>query len=320
MKKILALFFFILVAIFLPSILPFTVKKAIFDQLTKNTPGAFTVSEIDFNWFSKTTFGDVTWEYKNTRVKFLKVDINASLSKIFLEKAIPVNCCSGTIYYKDKILFDHVKAEPSIRYKDKKLTIAQDCTITAAVVEEGVEAFTNHALIPPFSSPLVSLHLCSFEINSSSKHSLKMEGDLRLGTLKCAQNHLLTTVLSLLREKPTTYTTVECGIMPFIVQNGVVSFDRTHFLVDKAFEMISLGTVNLMSDGLNIHVGLTTSSLIRAFDLTFLPPGYMVPFKIEGTTHKPEIQVKEALKTIAALILLEKIAPQNRIYPKTQAF
>ena len=194
------------------------------------------------------------------------------------------------------------------------------CICTAAVIEEGVEAFTNHVLIPPFSSPAISFHLSTGELHTESKNSLRLEGDLRLGVLKCGDNYLLTTILNLLRGKTPTTISVECGIIPFIFQNGVVSFERTHFLIDSTFEIVSFGTANLMSDALNIHVGLTTSSLIRAFDLTCLPPGYMVPFTIKGTTHKPQIQTKEALKTIATLLLLEKIDPQYRVYPKTQSF
>jgi hypothetical protein len=41
---------------------------------------------------------------------------------------------------------------------------------------------------------------------------------------------------------------------------------------------------------------------------------------IKGTTHSPQIIVKEALKTIGILLLLEKIDPQHRVYPKTQSF
>ena len=316
MKKLVLFIIFVLALL----AIPFMLKDKIFKTMIKEIPGNFAVEKFNLNWFSEITLEKVTWEYENTKVEFPRIVISSSLLDLFFSKKTTYQFLNGKVYYKDKLLLDKVIVDPILLYKKKKLTLVQACIFTAAIVEEGVNAFTNHILIPPFSSPLVSLHLSSGDLFVESKSSLRFEGDLRLGVLKCGDNYLLTTILNLLRGKIPTTISVECGIMPFIFQNGVFSFERTHFLIDNTFEIVSLGTANLMSDALNIHVGLTTSSLIRAFDLTALPPGYMVPFTIKGTTHKPLICIKDAVKTIAALILLEKIDPKYRVYPKTQSF
>jgi hypothetical protein len=320
MKKLVALILLLIVIFSLPKTLPFSIKEKIFTTMVGKIKGTLQVEGIEFNWFSDLTLKNLRWQDQNTEVKIPSLVIHTPLIPFLLKKGIDYHFVDATLYYKEKPLLNRVEGSLTLVYDQNKLTLVKPALVTSEVIEEGVEAFTNHILIPPFSSPLISLQLFSASLNTESKSSLKLQGELRLGSLRCKENHLLSVILNLLRQKVPKAITIECGKIPFIIENSIASFDKSPFLIDNTFEILSLGTINLLSDALNIHVGLTTSSLIRAFDLTFLPPGYMVPFMIKGTTHSPQIIVKEALKTIGILLLLEKIDPQHRVYPKTQSF
>ena len=223
-------------------------------------------------------------------------------------------------YHKDKVLISDLASDIHIHQQQKTLVLTEPCSLTGRFEEEGTRAFIDHNLIPPFSSQTVSLDIKRAHISNLSLKTLSLRGSLNLYTLQCSKNNLLTVILCMLKQKPQENIPVNCGTIPFSAENGVLVYGKTPFLLDNTFEVISKGTVNLISDSLNILVGFTTDSLTKAFDLTNLPDGYIVPFSIRGSIHNPKFDTAQAIKNIAIILLLEKVAPEHRRYPKTQSF
>ncbi|MCH9811853.1 hypothetical protein K0U07_03705, partial [bacterium] len=198
--------------------------------------------------------------------------------------------------------------------------LSRKSAITASVIEEGTAKFTSHSIIPPFSARRASLHLDKGSMLIQNKKKFNLIGTLALGTLECNKNHLLSTTIKLLKLQPQATIPVTCGNIHFIIQDGIGSFRKTAFVIDKEFLVMSKGTANFVNETLNIDIGLMADSIERAFGVSFLPQGYMIPFKVDGTFANPKFHTKKAIANIATILLLKQVAPNMRKLPAAGSF
>lgn len=320
MKKVFLLIILLIALIAAPYYAPKSTKVYLFSLLCKNHPGKFSVEDIHLSYFSGQTIEAFTWEDQHSKLSLPSLTVDASLISILLNGKLPVDFNQGTLLYKKKKLFTNIKASLPLLSKGSHLMTSSPCYVQGDIELEGTNAYTNHILIPPFSAKEVLLTIDTLTWNTEKIKSLKMKGSLALNKLSCSKNHLLSVILCLLRQPIDREVSVECGKIEFTTDDGILLYKKTPFLLDECFEIVSGGTVNMVADQLNLSIGLTTDSLINAFGLCSLPEGFMIPFKITGSIHNPKIDTKPALATIAALLLLKKIDPTSRTYPKTNSF
>ncbi|MCH9621389.1 MAG: hypothetical protein S4CHLAM20_08090 [Chlamydiia bacterium] len=321
MKKILLFLVLVIFVIAItPYALPQSMRKEIFYYLTRNIPGKFTVSRIEYSLFQGSYIDGISWENDNAKVYCPKLYMNTSLYSFVLSKDATFSFENGSIYYKQAPLLEKLSSTIDLKFRSNNLILKNPSKITCKVNEKGTKTFVNHAIIPPFSAQKVEFDLHSGSLKNYQFKNLKLKGVLSLHTLQCTKNHLLASILALLKQAPSQDITVKCGDINFTLDNGILGYTKTPFILDNAFEILSKGTVNMINEQINIVLGFTTESLSKAFNLTSLPPGYIVPFTVKGTYHNPKFDTKQAAKNIALIILLEKIAPDQRSYPKPAPF
>jgi hypothetical protein len=317
MKKVFLLLILIIAVGTFPYYAPKSTKVYLFELLCKNHPGKFSIEDIHLNYFSGQVIKGFSWEDNHSKLYLPSLTVNASIISILLNGKLPTDFQQGTLLYKNKKLFTNITASLPLLSKGSHLMSSSPCYVKGDIELEGTNAYTNHVLIPPFSAKEVLLTVDTLNWNTEKIKSLKMKGSLSLNRLSCCKNHLLSVILCLLRQPIDREVSVECGKIEFATDDGILLYKKTPFLLDECFEIVSKGTVNMVADQLNLSIGLTTDSLINAFGLCSLPEGYMIPFKINGSIHNPNIDTKPALASIAALLLLKKIDPNSRTYPKT---
>lgn len=320
MKKFIAfIFFLVLVVIATPFLLPQSIKKQILSYYTQDIPGKLDFEGSELNLLSSSKLSGITWKQDNNRLTIPELIISTPLISYIFNKNITYGFKDGTLYYKGRPLVEKIKTAMAVNLTQTSIALTMPAKMTCEISERGTRAFINHILIPPFSAPKVTLSLDKMSIKEFKLKTLKIEGNLDLGELRCARNHLLSVTLGLLKQKSQDSVTIKCGNIHFTSEKGIVAYPVTPFLLDNTFEILSKGTIDLIQDKVNISLGFTTQSLSRAFNLTALPDGYIVPFTITGSTHKPRIHTSQAIKNIATIILLEKIAPDQRIYPPARS-
>jgi hypothetical protein len=320
MKKFL-FFSLLLITIFLsPYFIPLKLKKWLIQTKFKNIPGNIFIENITIDPFEGIVLDEFIWENKNTKVLIPSLKLNSSLFSLLIPKKTMLIFENGKVFYKEKILISKLKTFAPIEFNDEQILLKHLCLIDGKIHKEGTEKFINHTLIPSFSSEFFSLQLEEGLVKKTGISSLNTKGKLNLNTLCSEKNILLTLILNLLKQPVCINTKIDCGTICFKIINGITVFDPTPFVIDDTYDILSKGMINFVSGNLNISVAFTTSSLIKAFDIDCLPEGFLIPFTIGGTIAKPKIEIKDAAKAIAALLVLKKIDPEIRIYPKVKPF
>ena len=324
MKKLLFLIFLLLCAagvLYLhPNLIPLKVKKMGISHYTKSMPGSITFKEAEITSDHHFLLYDFSWSHKDIVVKIPLLKIDAPITSIYSGEQIPIILPKGQMFYKRQLLLDNIRGSISFTKKENILSLSRKCSIDCSIVESGTKAFLNHSIIPPFSGDNVTLTLKKGSFNTEKKNHYNLSGILSLHTLSCTENHLLSVILKILKSEPQSRIPVSCGDIIFAIENGIASYRKTPFLVDSIYNIVSKGTVNFPSNSLNLSVGILADAIKRAFNIGHLPDNYMIPFKIDGKISKPTYHTKEALASIAAIILLKKIAPESRTLPKSSSF
>jgi hypothetical protein len=325
MKKLFFLIFVLLciagALFFLPYYLPQNIRKMAVNHYTKKLPGTITFDSVYITgrtW--EPSLYNFTWNYKDIELKLPVIALDNSLWALYNGASTPIKTFKGKLFYKKKLLLDDIIAKIFFTSKDKTLALSKESLVHCSIIEDGTKAFLNHGVIPPFSADKVSLTLKKGSINTADKKHHNLSGTLELGALDCTENHLLSIILKMLKRQPQARIPVSCGAINFIVDNGIASYRKTPFLVDEDYTIVSKGTVNCSASTLNISVGLMADSIKRAFDIQHLPDNYMIPFKIDGPIANPKYHTKNAIASIAAIILLKKISPETRTLPKSHSF
>ncbi|MCH9617139.1 MAG: hypothetical protein SP4CHLAM5_04910 [Chlamydiia bacterium] len=325
MKKLFLLILILLFAagtlFFFPYLLPQKIQKMAVNHYTKDLPGTITYDSVYITgrtW--EPSLYNFTWKYKDIELKLPVIALEGSLWELYNGTSTPIKTFKGKLFYKNKLLLDDIMAKIFFAGKDQTVSLSKESLVHCSIIEGGTKAFLNHGVVPPFSAEKVTLTLKKGSINRENKKIHNLSGSLALGTLDCTENHLLSVILKMLKSQPQARIPVNCGTINFMVDNGIASYRKTPFLVDEEYTVVSKGTVNFNQSTLNISVGLMADSIKKAFDIQYLPDNYIIPFKIDGTISNPKYHTKNALASIAAIILLKKISPETRKFPKSYTF
>ena len=290
------------------------------DYYLKELPGSTSYKEIEISDAFHLKIKEVSWKHGHVEVRLPEVHIDNSIFAMVAGEEIPLTTKQGRLYYKGALLLEDLSAKIFAKQDKEKYSLSRRSALTASVIEEGTAKFSSHHIIPPFSAQRVSLHLDKGSMLIENKKKFDLAGTLALGTLECNKNHLLSTIVRLLRLQPPATVPVTCGNIHFIIQDGIGSFRKTAFVIDQEFLVMSKGTANFVKERLNMDIGLMSASLEQAFGIDFLPPGYMVPFKVDGTFANPQFHTKKAIAHIAAILLLKAVSPEKRTLPATKSF
>lgn len=89
------------------------------------------------------------------------------------------------------------------------------------------------------------------------------------------------------------------------VRNGVVVCKRVDALLDQVIPIASWGTIDLVSDNVDMVVGVFGSGLARALQLQNLDPNYVLQLPLRGKTSSASIDKTRAVAKIASLRMME---------------
>lgn len=135
-------------------------------------------------------------------------------------------------------------------------------------------------------------------------------GTLNLNQLICENGRPLNTLLQFLKATPLSsskQTEIWTTPVTFRMQKGVVELSRVDALVARSIHLCLWGDIDMKQEKLHLFLGLPAETLQRSFNITHLPPTYVLKIPVRGTLHNPEIATTEAAAKITALLASEQI-------------
>lgn len=146
-----------------------------------------------------------------------------------------------------------------------------------------------------------SLPISPFKLEEMNVPNARIE----LGQVSCKNEGNLTIALGLLKMSQNSqgntlnlwFTPVDLHIL-----QGVVKVERTDILVADAYDIALWGTVNPVSDKVDMVLGLTAQALKKAFKIKNLPEDYVLHIPLKGSLEHVEINKTAATAKIAALL------------------
>ena len=148
------------------------------------------------------------------------------------------------------------------------------------------------------SSQGFSLPVSPFDLKKAQIPSATIE----LGKINCRNEGNLNLTLALLRNSSDKDLTVWFAPIDFTLINGVVDLERTEIYIDKTYDVAVWGDINLVKDKVDMTLGLTASTLKKAFGIKNLPNNYVLTLPMKGTTDHVKINSKKATAKIALLL------------------
>lgn len=163
----------------------------------------------------------------------------------------------------------------------------------------------------------------STPMDFSIKKSNVDKATLTMGQILCENGKTLDLVISLLKSRRLSgqkQMTVWFTPLDFSLQKGKVHCKRMDMLLADSLHLCTWGDINLQSNKLSMHLGLTKGALQRSFNIKNLPAGYVLSIPLKGTISNPSIDLAQGAAKIGYLFAKKKTGPVfSRILPdKTQ--
>jgi|GEM_PF-6718961 len=144
------------------------------------------------------------------------------------------------------------------------------------------------------------------QISPFNKNTMRIQrGYLDMGKIKCQNGGSLNLAISLMKlGRFSGVKEMELWFTPvsFSLQNGIMHTGRMDFLIDNTVHLCTWGDINLVSNKIDMTLGLTKKSLERSFKITNLPSNYVLHIPIRGTTNDPKIDLASGAAKIGALV------------------
>jgi len=93
----------------------------------------------------------------------------------------------------------------------------------------------------------------------------------------------------------------------FSLNNGWVVLQRMDALIDGRYHIALWGKVNLLTNEIDMTIGLTKNALEKAFKIAGIKEGSMLQISLRGTTERPRLDKGEATAKITALIAASQV-------------
>ncbi len=144
------------------------------------------------------------------------------------------------------------------------------------------------------------------QLSPFTKKTVRIQrGYLDMGRIKCQNGGSLNLAISLM--KLGRFSGVEeMGVwfapVNFSLQNGIMHTGRMDFLIDSSIHLCTWGDINLVSNKIDMTLGLTKEALERSFKIKNLPSDYVLHIPIRGSTNDPKIDLASGAAKIGALV------------------
>ncbi len=104
---------------------------------------------------------------------------------------------------------------------------------------------------------------------------------------------------------------------PLSITNGIIHLERTEFLLDNKYQFGVWNNINLAKQEFNLTFGIPQKTIQKVLDIHGLPKDYTIPMRFTGPFDNPSLHKSSAIKTMATLLLLQKLplAPIPKVKP-----
>lgn len=140
-----------------------------------------------------------------------------------------------------------------------------------------------------------------------------------LGKMKTKNGDNLSIILGMMKYQALlglNEMNVWCSPLNLQIKDGVVYTARMDALLADTIHVCTWGTVDLLTEKVNMSLGLTSDSLKKSFGITNLKDNFVMIIPVLGTTKKLKIDTKIAAGKIAALVASDKAKDQNNVIGK----
>lgn len=144
----------------------------------------------------------------------------------------------------------------------------------------------------------------------SIKHLKISSATVDLGKAMFPNGNTLAVLLAILNAPLTHARQVEVWFAPVDVrlEQGILTVGRLDALLASTIHLCTWGQINLITDQLDMTLGIPASTLQRAFGISQLPSDYVLKLPVRGTLQSPEIEKGAAAAKIGALVAAPKQA------------
>lgn len=132
---------------------------------------------------------------------------------------------------------------------------------------------------------------------------------LKLGKMVWQNFGAVRDLLSILQLKIATDADIPLWFQetPASITNGILHFERTEVLLDKSYEFAIWNDIDLVKKEFNLVLGIPQSTIQKVLDIRGIPKDFTIPMRLTGPFNNPSLHKSSALKTVATLLLLQKL-------------
>ncbi len=284
--------------------------------------------EVKANYTKKELI-DIEGKFKNCPTKFLEI---FPYTEHFPSLALGDRFTSTFFYKEGKCQFflhsdlsDMImngKIEEGVFYLTRPLEVS--CVVTPPLSQAIFELLSFRPV--EVKSPIrlwISQEGASCPIKNFSIDKIEIKnGYFMMGQTQLLNAKVLSKLLGILKlkKRPDTDVPVWFQDSLFHMSKGILSIERTEFLVDNNYELTTWGNVDLLKDGgyLDMYVGLTAQALSKAFNVKSLPPNFVVAVGMKGPFDDIEIDKNSVAKQMAVVLGREQ-HPLGQLVPPDAA-
>lgn len=215
--------------------------------------------------------------------------------------------------YEKSVTSKNLKAKSTGNYKNGVIELSTPLEASFMLTEALSNQLFKEASFQPISAKFIHLWLypqgTHIPIRPFSWKNLTIPSlILDLQKIECRNFGTLSDFLSVIQLFPRPNQNVHIWFQsaPMSIKNGICTIERTEMLIDNRYEMGFWGSLNLIDQTANMHLGITASALRAALGLQTIPDDYTVPMRIDGPFKDLHVHKTSPLKVIGALVLIEK--------------
>lgn len=146
------------------------------------------------------------------------------------------------------------------------------------------------------------------------------QGNLDIGKATARNSEAIATLISLLKATP-PQKQVNLWFTPvqFQLQNGTLSLGRMDALVADSIHLCAWGNIQLITQKLDLNLGLPADSLEQFLGIKNLPSSFVIKVPVRGTIQDPEVVKAPAATKIAALLAAGGVPGFSELFSKPKA-
>ncbi len=132
------------------------------------------------------------------------------------------------------------------------------------------------------------------------------EAKIELGKIFCHNEGNINLALGLLKSSQGSTLNLWFAPLDFHITKGIIDIERTEILLNDSFDIALWGKVDLPKDYVDMQLGLTATTLQKAFGIKDLPDTYVLTFPMRGKMDNVKIDSSKATKKITLLLAWQK--------------